>query len=38
LLERRRRLMDAWASWCARPALVGDNVVELPVAGVVAHA
>jgi len=29
LLERRRRLMAAWATFCARVVAVGGNVVEL---------
>jgi integrase len=30
LLDRRRKLMDAWAAWCARaPAAQGGNVVEM---------
>jgi integrase len=28
-LERRRKLMDAWASYCERPAAAGDNVIAL---------
>lgn len=29
MVERRRELMQAWASWCSRPA--GGNVVDLPL-------
>lgn len=29
LFEKRRRLMDAWAEYCARPVAIGDNVVSL---------
>jgi len=28
-LERRRRLMDAWAGFCERPLAKGDNVVSM---------
>jgi integrase len=33
LLEKRRKLMAAWAKFCARPVLSGDNVVELKAVG-----
>jgi integrase len=29
LLEKRRRLMDAWAKFCGKPAVAADNVVNL---------
>jgi integrase len=33
MLDRRRKLMESWAEWCARVAPVGDNVREMrPVA------
>ena len=28
LLERRRKLMDSWASFCARPAVTGEVVAK----------
>src|SRR5262249_50660863 len=28
-LEKRRRLMEAWAAYCCRPATHNDNVVRL---------
>jgi integrase len=30
LFEKRRRLMDDWAAWCARVQGNGNNVVDLP--------
>jgi integrase len=30
LFEKRRRLMDDWAAWCARAQSNGNNVVDLP--------
>lgn len=32
LLDRRRRLMDQWALFCATPPAVGDNVLQLHAA------
>jgi integrase len=29
LLDRRRKLMEAWAAFCAKPAAPGGDVVEL---------
>jgi integrase len=29
LLDKRRRLMDAWAKFCGKPAVAADNVVNL---------
>src|SRR5262245_9591576 len=29
LLDKRRRLMDAWADYCGKPAATGDKVVAL---------
>jgi hypothetical protein len=34
LFEKRRRLMDAWAKYCAKsPAVVGSNVTPLRAVG-----
>jgi integrase len=33
LLERRRVLMDQWATFCSRPAAAGGQVVQLRTAG-----
>jgi integrase len=33
LLEKRRKLMDAWADYCAKPAATGANVVPMHKAG-----
>lgn len=32
LFDKRRRLMDEWAAYCAKPEAPGDNVVELRAA------
>jgi len=29
LFEKRRRLMDEWAAYCARPVVTGEVVVPL---------
>lgn len=37
LLDRRRKLMEAWAAWCARVPVEGGNVREMrPAAGAAA--
>jgi integrase len=33
MLQRRRKLMDAWARYCGMPAAVAGNVVPMQVAG-----
>ncbi|MBI1650111.1 tyrosine-type recombinase/integrase [Hyphomicrobium sulfonivorans] len=33
LLEKRRKLMEAWSSYCTRPAATADNVRQLRAAG-----
>jgi integrase len=33
MLQRRRKLMDAWARYCNTPAAVADNIVPMQAAG-----
>jgi integrase len=33
LFDKRRKLMEAWASWCARPAAIGENVTAFRNSG-----
>jgi hypothetical protein len=33
LFEKRRKVMDDWATFCAQPAPAGDNVRPIRAAG-----